>query len=92
MTARAGDVIITWSPDGERIAFTAHGVRDGLYVTPRSGRYVNLVAATADRAFRNADAFDRFSLRIARTYFSAPSAASRATVWRDVTERLRCHE
>ena len=157
VTAERSPESIAWSPDGERIAFTAHGVRDGLYVTPRSGRYVNFVAAaagdiawspdgrvilvaerddddigyngdpdrvgdrrasaalsnrnrlltivapaapdsslaavtvtaTVDRASRNVDAFDRFSQRIERTYFAAPSASARATAWRDITARLR---
>ncbi|MFN8666984.1 MAG: gamma-glutamyltransferase [Gemmatimonadaceae bacterium] len=33
-----------WSPDGERLAFSASSPRGGVYVAPRDGRYVNLVA------------------------------------------------
>ncbi len=38
---------LAWSPSGDRIAFTAHGTRDALYVTPIDGRYVNYVASGA---------------------------------------------
>ena len=148
---------ITWSPDGERIAYTTHATRDAVYITPRNGHYVNFIAAaagdvawapdgrvilvaergdddvgyngdpdrvgdrraseslananrlltitvpaapdstpaavsvsaTADRATRNAEAFDRFSRRIERTYFATLAAATRATAWRDITAKLR---
>ncbi len=33
-----------WSPDGKRLAFAATAPRGGIYVTPRDGRYVNLVS------------------------------------------------
>lgn len=33
-----------WSPDGERLAFAATAPREGIYVTSRDGRYVNLVS------------------------------------------------
>jgi len=34
----------TWSPDGERLAFASATPRAGIYVSPSSGRYVNLAA------------------------------------------------
>ncbi|MCC6927675.1 MAG: gamma-glutamyltransferase [Gemmatimonadaceae bacterium] len=39
-----------WSPDGERLAFSAASPRGGVYVAPRDGRYVNLVALVEGRA------------------------------------------
>ena len=38
---------LAWSPGGDRIAFSAHGTRDAVYVTPLDGRYVNFVATGA---------------------------------------------
>ena len=34
-----------WSPAGDRLTWTATGVRGAVYVTPVDGRYVNLVSA-----------------------------------------------
>lgn len=38
---------LAWSPDGTRIAFSTSAPKPALYVTPRDGRYVNLVASAA---------------------------------------------
>ena len=35
----------TWSPAGDRLAWTATGARGAVYVSPLDGRYVNLVSA-----------------------------------------------
>jgi len=35
----------SWSPSGDRIAWTATGPRGSVYVSPSDGRYVNLVSA-----------------------------------------------
>ena len=56
---------------------------------PDSTPAVVSVSAAEDRATRNAEAFDRFSRRIEHTYFAAPTAATRATAWRDITAKLR---
>jgi len=34
-----------WSPNGDRLSWTASGARGAVYVTPVDGRYVNLVSA-----------------------------------------------
>ena len=47
VTSEHGPEAFTWSPSGDRIAFTSHGTRDALYVTPLDGRYVNFIAAGA---------------------------------------------
>jgi gamma-glutamyltranspeptidase len=53
-TARAADSIVvsdrdadhpTWSPNGDRLAFTTGGARPGVFVTPPDGRYTNLVSS-----------------------------------------------
>ena len=33
-----------WSPNGDRLAFTAGGARPGVFVAPTDGRYANLVS------------------------------------------------
>jgi gamma-glutamyltranspeptidase len=35
----------SWSPNGDRIAWTATGPRGAVYVSPSDGRYVNLLSA-----------------------------------------------
>ncbi|MDB4877605.1 MAG: gamma-glutamyltranspeptidase [Gemmatimonadetes bacterium] len=35
----------SWSPSGDRLAWTATGARGAVYVSPLDGRYVNLVSA-----------------------------------------------
>lgn len=47
VTSERDPETIAWSPAGDRIAYTSHGTRDALYVTPLDGRYVNFVAAFA---------------------------------------------
>ena len=53
-TARAADSVVvsdrdaehpTWSPNGDRLAFTSGGARPGVFVAPTDGRYTNLVSA-----------------------------------------------
>ena len=53
-TARVSDSVVvadrdaeqpTWSPNGDRLAFTTGGARPGVFVTPPDGRYVNLISA-----------------------------------------------
>jgi gamma-glutamyltranspeptidase len=53
-TTRAADSVVvsdrdaehpTWSPNGDRLAFTTGGARPGVFVTPTDGRYTNLVSA-----------------------------------------------
>jgi gamma-glutamyltranspeptidase / glutathione hydrolase len=36
---------LAWSPDGDRLTFTAAGAGGAVYVTPTDGRYVNLVSS-----------------------------------------------
>ena len=36
-----------WEPAGERIAYTTRGTTPGIWITPRDGRYANLVAEVA---------------------------------------------
>ena len=35
----------TWSPSGDRLAFTTGGARPGVFITPTDGRYTNLVSS-----------------------------------------------
>jgi gamma-glutamyltranspeptidase len=35
----------TWSPNGDRLAFTTGGARPGVFITPPDGRYTNLVSS-----------------------------------------------
>ena len=53
-TTRAADSVVvadrdaerpTWSPNGDRLAFTTGGARPGVFVTPIDGRYANLVSS-----------------------------------------------
>ncbi|MGQ0648499.1 MAG: gamma-glutamyltransferase, partial [Gemmatimonadaceae bacterium] len=47
------------------------------------------VRVISDRTSRNREAFDRFVQRLERAYFRGPSAAPRATAWREIARRLR---
>ena len=53
-SARAADSVVvtdrdaehpSWSPNGDRLAFTTGGARPGVFVTPTDGRYTNLVSS-----------------------------------------------
>lgn len=45
----------TWSPNGDRISWTAAGPRGSVYVSPSDGRYVNLVSTHHAEAAWNPD-------------------------------------
>ena len=45
----------SWSPTGDRIAWTASGARGPVYVTPVDGRYVNLISTRHAEAAWNPD-------------------------------------
>ena len=47
------------------------------------------VAAVADRAARNTEAFDRFAARMRRTYYDAPGAEVRRGAWDRIVAQLR---
>ena len=44
-----------WSPNGDRLAWTATGARGAVYVSPSDGRYVNLLSTRRAEAAWNPD-------------------------------------
>ncbi len=79
---------------GERVAAESFGAGEQLYfvaapASPDAGLVAQTVSAPADRAARNAEAYDRVWERSDRLYFSAPEARERRARWKSVSDRHR---
>jgi gamma-glutamyltranspeptidase len=79
---------------GERVTAESFKADERLYLvaapsSPDTGLAVQAVIAPANRAARNADAYDRVWVRSNQLYFSAPEAADRRTRWKAAHDRHR---
>lgn len=79
---------------GERVAAESFGSDERLYSvaapsSPDAGLIAQNVAAPADRAARNAEAYDRVWERSDRLYFAAPGARERRARWKTAHDRHR---